>query len=165
MGVSRGIAKLDRRSRNAAFLLTLRDSGARFLAVGIMAWWLNRTARRSHGVAKKRCASERPAVTRNLEGRMFQERKSLWITRAARHSHLTDEGGRQEIHFGAQSLHRHWHLDPLRRSFRQVAPIGCGALTAIFLGRIWVTIRLTAPGISDPGWRHYLDHVASRGNS
>ena len=58
------IAKLDRLSRNAAFLLTLRDSGVRFaavdlpeandLTVGIMALVAQRSGRRSRSGRRRR---------------------------------------------------------------------------------------------------------------
>ena len=71
------IGKLDRLSRNAAFLLTLRDSGVKFVAgdtaeaneltVGIMRSWPNRSGRRSlvarggaGGRQGARCASLQP---------------------------------------------------------------------------------------------------------
>ena len=63
-GATLVIAKLDRLSRNAAFLLTLRDSGVKFaavdlpeandLTVGIMALVAQRSARRSPGAPRRR---------------------------------------------------------------------------------------------------------------
>ena len=63
-GATLVVAKLDRLSRNAAFLLTLRDSGVKFaavdlpeandLTVGIMALVAQRSARRSPGAPRRR---------------------------------------------------------------------------------------------------------------
>ena len=63
-GATLVIAKLDRLSRNAAFLLTLRDSGVRFaavdlpeandLTVGIMALVAQRSGRRSPSGPRRR---------------------------------------------------------------------------------------------------------------
>ena len=69
-GATLVIAKLDRLRRNAAFLLTLRDSGVRFLAcdmpeandltVGIMALVASRSGRRSPGAPRRRWRPRRP---------------------------------------------------------------------------------------------------------
>ena len=146
-GATLVIAKLDRLSRNAAFLLTLRDSGVRFaavdlpeandLTVGIMALVAQaereaisgapRRRWRWHGAAVCGSATRTGAAALRRAGRGAAALRAAIARNADRHAQdlapvVADirTGGATSLQGDRRRAERAWHADPARRALARL---------------------------------------------
>jgi DNA invertase Pin-like site-specific DNA recombinase len=133
------IAKLDRLSRNAAFLLTLRDSGARFVAadipdanhltIGILALVAEQERKAVSQRTKDALAAKKKALEKENEGKPLGERKRLGNPKGAAALRKAGRGNKAAI--AAIKARADAHAQDLRPVVDDLAKEGMTSLGAV----------------------------------